>query len=87
MGLSSFWDNQEKAQQIIGQLKLLNGLLNPYEALEESAGDLRALAELAEEDDSLDAELEAELGKIENASTISRCNRCCPARKTAATPS
>jgi peptide chain release factor 2 len=65
MGQPSFWDNQEKAQQIIGQLKVLNVLLNPYEALAESAGDLHALAELAEEDDSLDEELEAELGKIE----------------------
>ena len=65
MGQPSFWDNQEKAQQIIGQLKILNALLNPYEAMEESTGDLRALAELSEEDASLDAELEAELGKIE----------------------
>ena len=65
MGQPSFWDNQEKAQQIIGQLKVLNALLNPYEAMEESTGDLRALAELSEEDASLDAELEAELGKIE----------------------
>ena len=65
MGQPRFWDNQEKAQQIIAQLKVLNGLLNPYEALEESAGDLRALAELSEEDATLDGELEAELGKIE----------------------
>jgi len=65
MGQPSFWDNQEKAQQIIGQLKVLNALLNPFEALEESAGDLRALSELAEEDAGLDGELETELGKIE----------------------
>jgi peptide chain release factor 2 len=65
MGQPSFWDNQEKAQQLIGQLKVLNALLNPYEAMEEGTGDLRALAELAEEDAGLDAELEAELGKIE----------------------
>ena len=65
MGQPGFWDNQEKAQQIIGQLKVLNALLNPFEALEESAGDLRALAELAEEDGALDQELETELGKME----------------------
>jgi len=65
MGQPSFWDNQEKAQQTIQQLKPLNALLNPYEALAESAGDLRALGELAEEDAGLDEELEGELGKIE----------------------
>jgi peptide chain release factor 2 len=65
MGEPTFWDNPEKAQQTIGQLKPLNGLLKPYEELSASAGDLRALAELAEEDDSLDAELEAELNGFE----------------------
>ena len=30
MGEGSFWDNPEKAQQTIQQLKPLNGLLNPF---------------------------------------------------------
>ena len=46
----NFWDNQERAQEIISQLKTLNGLLNPYEDLEKAAGDLNALAELTDED-------------------------------------
>src|SRR5437870_4094791 len=61
----SFWDNQEKAQQVIQQLKPLNGLLAPFDALTTSAGDLGALAELAAEDESLDTELGAELASIE----------------------
>jgi peptide chain release factor 2 len=65
MGQPSFWDNLEKAQQVIGQLKPLNGLLKPYEELAADAGDLRALVELAGEEESLEPELEAELGKFE----------------------
>ena len=41
MGQPNFWDNPEKAQQIIGQLKPLNGLLKPFEALQASAADLQ----------------------------------------------
>ena len=65
MGQPSFWDNQEKAQQTIQQLKPLNGLLNPYEDLEHAVADLRALAELTEEDASLEPEMTAELAKVE----------------------
>jgi peptide chain release factor 2 len=65
MGQPNFWDNQEKAQQVIQQLKPLNGLIKPFEELQTVAGDLEALAQLAEEDDSLAGELEAELPRIE----------------------
>ncbi len=61
----NFWDNPEKAQQTIQALKPLNALLNPYDALQTSANDVEALAELATEDDSLDAELAQELTAIE----------------------
>ena len=50
MGQPNFWDNPEKAQQTIQQLKPLNALLKPFEELRTAAGDLGALAELAEED-------------------------------------
>lgn len=65
MGQPTFWDNSEKAQQTIQLLKPLNSLLNPFEALQASANDLEALAELAEEDDSLDGELTHELEDVE----------------------
>jgi peptide chain release factor 2 len=65
MGQPSFWDNQEKAQQTIQQLKPLNGLLKPFEDLQTAGGDLQALAELSEEDDSLEGELDGELRKVE----------------------
>jgi peptide chain release factor 2 len=60
-----FWDNQEKAREVINQLKPLNGLLQPFEALEKSTEDLQALCELTEEDDSIEAELEKELASME----------------------
>jgi hypothetical protein len=44
MGQPNFWDNTEKAQQVIQQLKPINGLLKPFEDLEGSAADLHALA-------------------------------------------
>ncbi len=65
MGQANFWDNQEKAQQIIQQLKPLNGLLNPYEDMERAAGDLKAMAELTEEDASLEGDLAKDLSTIE----------------------
>jgi peptide chain release factor 2 len=65
MGQPNFWDNPEKAQQTIQQLKPLNGLLKPFDDLEGQVEDARAFAELSEEDASLDHELEEELGKVE----------------------
>jgi len=65
MGQPNFWDNPEKAQQIIAQLKPLNGLLKPYEELESVAGDVQALVELADEDAELESELERELTPFE----------------------
>ena len=56
----TFWDNQEKARQIIAQLKPLNGLLNPYDELHKNMGDLMALSELCDEEPSLEAEFDQE---------------------------
>lgn len=65
MGAPNFWDNQEKAQETINQLKPLNGLIKPYEDLSGEAENLKALVELAEEDAGLEAELERELPPFE----------------------
>jgi peptide chain release factor 2 len=65
MGQPNFWDSPDRAQQVIQQLKPLNAVLNPFEALDTSGGDLQALAELAEEEPSLEGELEGELRGME----------------------
>jgi len=61
MGAANFWDNPEKAQQIIGQVKPLNALLKPFEELASQGEEITTLAELAEEDVGLEAELEQQL--------------------------
>jgi peptide chain release factor 2 len=65
MGQPTFWDSPERAQQTIQQLKVLNGVLKPMEDMQAAVGDVQALAELAEEDAALDAELAGELGGLE----------------------
>jgi peptide chain release factor 2 len=65
MGKPTFWDNQEKAKELIGQLKPLNALLNPYDALVASSEDLDVLGDLAEEDPRAEPELESELVAVE----------------------
>jgi len=65
MGAANFWDNQEKAQATIAQMKPLNGTLKPFEDLASQIADLEVLAEMAEEDDSMAAELESSLGPLE----------------------
>lgn len=65
MGAPGFWDNQEKAQQTIGQLKPLNGMLNPFDDLAKAGEDIVALGELCAEDESLEGDLAKELYHIE----------------------
>jgi len=63
--MPDFWSNPEKAQKTIQAVKALNATLQPYERLKSAVDDLTVLAELAEEDESLEAEMPGELAKIE----------------------
>jgi peptide chain release factor 2 len=65
MGEAGFWDNPDKAKETIGQLKVINGLLKPFEELTGAVENVKAIAELSEEDASFDDELEGELAKSE----------------------
>lgn len=65
MGEPTFWDNQDNARKTIQALKPLNGLIKPYDELRSAVGDLEALAELAQEDGSLESELVGEVDKAE----------------------
>jgi peptide chain release factor 2 len=60
-----FWNNQEKAQETVAQLKALKAVLKPAEELIKAAGDLVALVEMAQEDDGLAAEVPGELDRLE----------------------
>jgi len=61
-----FWDNQERAREIVGELKALKALVEPVRTAMGRMEDARALLDLAREADDADgfAELDKELGKL-----------------------
>jgi peptide chain release factor 2 len=65
MEAPGFWDNQEKARGIIAQTKPLANVVKPFAELEKDSEDLKVLVELADEDESLEAEVEPTLLKLE----------------------
>ena len=66
MAAPGFWDNQEKAQQTVAELKSLNALVKPLNEVVTTLGDLQAMVEMGAEDDSFDDELRAELPRLES---------------------
>ncbi len=66
MAASDFWDNQELAQETVGELKSLKAIVNPMIDMVSAVGDLSALMEMGEEDPSIGPEISKELDSIEN---------------------
>ena len=58
MAAPGFWDNQEKAQEQVTDMRRLSLTLKPLKELLTAGDDLEALMELAEEDDSGETEVE-----------------------------
>jgi peptide chain release factor 2 len=58
MAQPNFWDNQESAQKIVGELRRLNLAVKPLEELMTVADDIGVLMEFAAEDDSGESEAE-----------------------------
>jgi peptide chain release factor 2 len=58
MEAPNFWGDQDRAKGIIAELKTINSVLKPFEALKRQADDLEALIELAEEDGGTDFDAE-----------------------------
>ena len=65
MAAANFWDNQETAQETVGQLKSLKSILSPMTELLSAGEDLMALIEMGEEEPEIVPEIEAEIGRIE----------------------
>jgi peptide chain release factor 2 len=65
MAQPGFWDDSEKSQATIAELKSLGALLKPLDEAIAGAADLGALVEMAAEDDSLAAELAGEVDRLE----------------------
>jgi peptide chain release factor 2 len=59
MGDADFWSNQERAQEVVQQVKALKYWVDPFEALVSRVASARELSELLEVEP--DAEMEAEL--------------------------
>jgi peptide chain release factor 2 len=67
MSEPGFWDNQEKAQEVVQEAKTLRGWLDPLEKLEARVRSARELDDLltAEPDASMLAELDTEIAAVE----------------------
>ena len=65
MGQPGFWDDNESAQKTVMELKTLKAVVSPMDELTSSAEDLDALFEMADEDESLFAEVRSELTRLE----------------------
>ncbi len=62
----SFWDNQERAQETVGQLKALKSTTGPLEQTLTASDDLTAMLELAEEDEAFADEVAGEVDRLES---------------------
>jgi len=65
MGQAGFWDNNEKAQATVAELKSVNSVLKPLEEALAVGSDLEALEDLAREDQALEGELAQEADRLE----------------------
>ena len=64
MGEADFWNNSEKAQATVAELKGVNSILKPLEEALAAGQDLEALEELAREDESVEADLAVETERV-----------------------
>ncbi len=66
MADGAFWNNQEKAQDVVQQVKKLRGWVEPFSALTAREASARELAELleAEPDAEMTAELDRDIAKL-----------------------
>jgi peptide chain release factor 2 len=65
MGEPGFWDNQERAPKVSAEHARSSRKLDVFRSLESDVEDLDALAEMAEEDPSLEAEVVAQVAGVE----------------------
>ena len=65
MAAADFWNNQERAQETVGQLKALKGILRPLDEAIKGADDLAALIDMGAEDEEFAAEVPDHLVRME----------------------
>ena len=67
MADAGFWDDQERAREVIGEVKVLRAWVEPYDALSARARDAGELNEMLalEPDESMSRELEQDTLRLE----------------------
>jgi peptide chain release factor 2 len=65
MGAAGFWDDQERAAKVSAEHARATRKLGVFRGLEHDVEDLQPLAELAEEDPEMAAELEEQVGAVQ----------------------
>ncbi len=65
MAQAGFWDDQETAQALVGELSRLKAAIEPLQELSGAADDLGVLAEFAEDDEASEQELISTLPRLE----------------------
>ena len=67
MGAPDFWNNQEKAQEVLAEVKQLRGWVEPYEKLAERVTSAAEMDTLLQEtaDDEMSTELDRDIEKIQ----------------------
>jgi peptide chain release factor 2 len=65
MAQPDFWNNSDKAQQIVQQLKSMKVVIEPLKKALQACDDLSELAEMLDDDPSAEAEVLTELSQLE----------------------
>src|SRR5690606_33786645 len=65
MSQPGFWDDQEKAQELVGELKSLKSLVKPLGEALSASDDLETMLEMAEDEPSLEGEIAQEVQTLE----------------------
>lgn len=65
MAAPGFWDNQERAQETVGQLKSVKAIVGPMGDLIQAGEDLEVLLEMAAEDETILTEVSGEISRLE----------------------
>jgi peptide chain release factor 2 len=65
MAAPDFWNNQERAREVVAELKGLKAVLKPLEELVKAGENLSALVEMGKEDEDLALEVPVELQRLE----------------------
>jgi len=65
MAAPDFWNDQERARAVVGELKALKAILKPLDEALSGSDDLTAMIEMAEEDAGFAAEVPGELERLE----------------------